>query len=115
MRAAVVAALDSVPTITVVGDTPSVREAVRLAERHTPDVAVLDIRLPDGDGLQLRHRLREVCPGLRCVIISSHEDAETRRLISELDDAEFVLKTTGVQDLIRAVERTQDDAGCPAG
>lgn len=115
MRAAIVAALDSAPGLTVVADTPSVREALALATALVPDVAVLDIRLPDGSGLELRHRLREACPRLRCVIISSHEDAETRRLVGDLDDAEFVLKTTHVEDLIAAVLRAQDGLECAAG
>jgi DNA-binding NarL/FixJ family response regulator len=60
----------------VVGEAATGAEAVDLAQALRPDVVLLDLRLPDGDGAQLIGRLREAAPGVKIVVFSGAERDE---------------------------------------
>ena len=60
----------------VVGDAASVAEALAKMPGAQADVAVLDIRLPDGNGIELCRELRSRIPGLQCLMLTSFADDE---------------------------------------
>jgi DNA-binding NarL/FixJ family response regulator len=60
--------------ISIVGEAGSVSEAVTLAEHLKPDLALLDVHLPDGSGVQACRRMLAAVPGLRVLIMSIHDD-----------------------------------------
>lgn len=66
--------LTSVPEVSIIGEAASVSEAVTLAERLKPDLALLDVHLPDGSGVRACRRMLEAVPGLRVLIMSVHDD-----------------------------------------
>jgi two-component system response regulator DevR len=63
--------------IEVVGEAATVAEALATIGRAEPDVAILDVRLPDGSGLELCRMLRSSSPGVACLILTAYDDNDT--------------------------------------
>ncbi len=95
--------LSAQPDIEVVGEATTGREAVAAARSTCPDVAVLDISMPELDGLQAAEQIRIECPDTRILILSMHEsDAYFFRAL-EAGAAGYVLKKAASDDLINGV------------
>jgi two-component system, NarL family, response regulator DevR len=77
VRRSVAEVLDEEPDLKVVGDAATVARALREAPLLAPHVAVLDVRLPDGDGVTACRELRDALPEVRCLMLTSlsEEDA----------------------------------------
>jgi DNA-binding NarL/FixJ family response regulator len=83
-----------------------VLDAVRRAAAVRPDVAVIDLKLPDGTGIDLVRKLRADHPALRCVVLTSFDDDEAVAAALDAGAAAFVLKTvrgTEIADIVRQV------------
>jgi DNA-binding NarL/FixJ family response regulator len=74
MLAGIRRALERAPDIQVVGEAMSGEEALALVARTQPDVVMLDLRMPHGDGLSTLHQLRQANPDLVVIILSASED-----------------------------------------
>ncbi len=95
--------LNAQPDLEVVGEATTGREAVLLARDNCPDVAVLDISMPDLDGIQATNLIRVECPQTQVLILTMHEsDAYFFRAL-EAGAAGYVLKKAASEDLINAV------------
>jgi DNA-binding NarL/FixJ family response regulator len=95
--------LDAQPDIRVIGEATNGRQAVALARESCPDVAVLDISMPDLDGLQAASLIRAECPRTQALILTMHEsDAYFFRAV-EAGAAGYLLKKAASEDLICAV------------
>jgi DNA-binding NarL/FixJ family response regulator len=68
--------LETEPGFSVVGEASTGAEALALALELSPDVAVLDLSMPGGSGLQTAVELRRRCPGTRILILSMHDNPE---------------------------------------
>ncbi|GAB3873389.1 response regulator transcription factor [Kibdelosporangium lantanae] len=77
MRRGLVALLDDETDMHVVGQAGTAGEALARVPEHNPDVAVLDVGLPDGDGVQLVRDLRIRCPEVRCLMLIPYVDDDT--------------------------------------
>ncbi|MGH3436954.1 MAG: response regulator [Sciscionella sp.] len=91
------------PDIEVVAEAASVAEALAFGAASTPDVAVLDMRLPDGDGVTLCRKLRRHEPAPRCLILTAFDDE--RALVDAINAGAsgYLLKQVRGQDLVTAV------------
>src|SRR5436853_7357307 len=76
VRRGLLALLESAPDIEVVGESGSAQEATRIIPGLRPDVAVLDARLPDGDGVTVCRDVRAVEPGNKALRVNSELDDE---------------------------------------
>ena len=95
--------LNAQPDIRVIGEATNGRQAVALARASCPDVAVLDISMPDLDGLQAASLIRAECPRTQVLILTMHEsDAYFFRAV-EAGAAGYLLKKAASEDLISAV------------
>ena len=83
-------------------------EAVALAAKTPPEVCVMDVGFPDGNGIDGLARLRETSPETRVLMLTAVEDADTIATAVDLGAAGYVCKDAGVTDIIRAVERVHD-------
>ncbi|MGS0685370.1 response regulator [Nakamurella sp. GG22] len=103
VRRQVTELLDEEPDITVVGQAASVAEALALIPAAAPDVAVLDVRLPDGDGIGLCRELLTLMPDLHCLMLTSYTDepAMTEALLAGA--AGFLHKDVKGMELVDAV------------
>jgi two-component system response regulator DevR len=98
--------LSTVPGLEVVGEAATVQEALARIPAVRPDVAVLDVQLPDGSGIDVCREIRSSMPSTYCLILTSHDDNDAV-LASVLAGASgYVLKqvrTAGLVDAIRQV------------
>ena len=103
LRVGLRALLATTPDIVVVGDGGNGREAVALAERLTPDVVVLDLDMPGGDGATATRELCALARPPKVLILSVH--AEEERLIALLEDGAtgYLAKDVAGRDLVSAI------------
>ncbi|RYJ21225.1 putative two-component system response regulator [Streptomyces sp. L-9-10] len=95
--------LDAEPDIEVVGDAGSMDHALARGPALRPDVAVLDVRLPDGDGITVCRELRSRMPGLACLMLTSFDDDDALLDAIMAGAAGYVLKEIKGSDLVDAV------------
>ncbi|AHH96584.1 response regulator transcription factor [Kutzneria viridogrisea] len=95
--------LEDESDLEVVGEAASVAEALARVPAARPDVAVLDVRLPDGNGVELCRELRSRDPGLHCLMLTSFSDDEALFDAIMAGAAGFVLKQVLGHDLLAAV------------
>jgi DNA-binding NarL/FixJ family response regulator len=89
---------------TVVGEAVNGREAVEKANRLKPDVAILDISMPDLDGLQATRRIREVVPSTKVVVLTMHDSDQMVRRVLDAGALGYVLKSDLATQLVKAVK-----------
>jgi DNA-binding NarL/FixJ family response regulator len=95
--------LEEEPGYKVVGEAANGREAVRLAEQLSPDVAIIDIGMPQLNGMEATSQILKVSPQTRVVILSMHSD-ETYILRALTAGAKaYLLKDTAENDVLAAV------------
>lgn len=102
-REAVAQSLETQDGVTVVGQAGSVAVARAEIERLQPDVAVLDLNLPDGTGADLVEYFTRTAPDLRCVVYTSQVSVDDAESLLDAGAAAVVLKTLRGTDLIDAI------------
>ncbi|MBM7457940.1 response regulator [Rhodococcus coprophilus] len=110
VRRGLVDLLSSVADFTVVGEAASVGEALARVPGSGADVVVLDVRLPDGNGVELCRELRNRMPGLRALMLTSYADDEALFDAIMAGASGFVLKQILGTDLVSAI-RTVGEGG----
>ncbi|MFJ4677969.1 MULTISPECIES: response regulator [unclassified Kitasatospora] len=95
--------LDSEPDLQVVGEAGTVEQALARVPALRPDVAVLDMRLPDGDGVTVCRELRSRMPQLACLMLTSFDDEEALLDSIMAGAAGYVLKQISGTDLVTAI------------
>ncbi|MFB6520447.1 response regulator [Streptomyces sp. NPDC056401] len=95
--------LDAEADITVVGEAGTADQALARGPALRPDVAVLDVRLPDGDGITVCRELRSRMPGLACLMLTSFDDEDALLDAIMAGAAGYVLKQIKGTDLVSAV------------
>jgi len=91
--------------ISVVGEAGTVEEAIAAAERTEPDVIVMDIRLPDGNGVDACREIRGQRPETKVIMLTSYADDEAIYGSIIAGASGYLLKQTRGQDLASAIER----------
>ena len=102
-------ALGRADGVTVVGEAASAAECRALVRQQEPDVVVLDIRLPDEDGLSLCRALRQAHPEVGVVILTMYGDDSHLLAAREAGAAGFVAKDAPSRDVLAAIQRAADD------
>ncbi|MFE1441700.1 response regulator [Streptomyces sp. NPDC058739] len=95
--------LDTEPDITVVGEAATAEQALIRVPALRPQVAVLDVRLPDGDGVTVCRELRSSMPELACLMLTSFDDEEALLDSIMAGASGYVLKQIKGTDLVSAV------------
>jgi DNA-binding NarL/FixJ family response regulator len=96
--------------IEVVCEAGNGREAVEMAVRHKPDIAVIDVSMPELNGIEATRRILEDCPHTRVLALSMHKDAVYVREILRAGARGYILKDaidTEFVQAIRAIARGQ--------
>jgi DNA-binding NarL/FixJ family response regulator len=97
--------LESDVDIEVVGEASTAAEAIIRIPLANPDVAILDVRLEDGDGIEVCREVRSLLPDLMCLMLTSFADDEALYSAVMAGAAGYVLKTIKGRDLVDDVKR----------
>jgi DNA-binding NarL/FixJ family response regulator len=89
--------------IKVVGEADNGREAVRLAASLRPDVVVMDIAMPELNGLEATRQILQAAPGTKVLILSAHSDDAYIERVVELGAAGYLVKQTAAHILPKAI------------
>ena len=96
--------LEDLPATMVVGEAGTGEEALQACQRLAPDLVLLDIRLPDQNGVEVCRQISQRWPQTRVVILTSFVDDELVADAILAGAAGYVLKQVGNQELLRAIE-----------
>ena len=105
VRRGIAQLVDAEPDLTVIGEAGTFREAVRRIEATLPDVAVLDVRLPDGDGVTCAATSAPRIPEVACLILTAYDDDDALRSAVLAGASGYVLKDIRSGALINAIRR----------
>lgn len=105
VRVGVRALIERQPGMEVIGEASTVGEAVTQAAQLAPDVVVLDIRLPGGDGMEACRQIKARRPETRIIVLTSFPDDEVLFDAIACGADGYVLKQIGSHELIRALEQ----------
>ena len=100
--------LEREPGFEVVAEAANGSEVLPLAERHRPDVAVLDISMPGESGIQVAAQLRQRLPETRILILSMYDNAEYVLESVRAGAHGYILKDTAATELRRAIRAVQN-------
>ena len=104
VRQGLVALLDRRAGFEVVAQAGTVAEAVDQARRHQPDIVVMDVRLPDGSGIEACREIRAELPGTRVLMLTSYPDEEAVMSAIIAGASGYLLKQIRARDLVAALE-----------
>ena len=95
--------LDAQPDLETVGEAGDGRAAVALAKELAPDVVVMDISMPEMNGLNATRLLRESCPGVRVLALTRHTESAYLQQLLQAGVSGYVLKQSDPAVLLQAV------------
>jgi two-component system response regulator DevR len=104
VRQGLVAMLDRREGFEVVAEAGSVAEAIAMARRFEPDIVVLDVRLPDGSGVEACREIRAERPATKIVMLTSYPDEEAVLSAIVAGASGYLLKQVRARDLVSALE-----------
>jgi DNA-binding NarL/FixJ family response regulator len=93
------------PELAVVGEADSVASAIAEAERTQPDVVIMDVRLPDGSGVEACREIRSRQPGIKVIMLTSYADDEAVFASIMAGATGYLLKQTRSKALTDAIEQ----------
>ena len=91
------------PDITIVGEAGNGREVMALAEKTKPDLIVMDVAMPELNGIEATRRLTAIMPDIRILALSMHKDSVYVREMLKAGAKGYLLKDSGESDLLDAV------------
>lgn len=104
VRVGLVSLFETVPHFMVVGEASTVAEAISEARHCLPDVVLMDVRLPDGSGVEACRQIRSERPDTRVLMLTSYSDEEAIIDSIMAGAAGYLLKDTDVEKLIEGIE-----------
>ena len=105
VRQGVRAFLEKQPDISVVGEAASGAEALRLAAELVPDVVLMDLVMPDMDGVETTRRLKQISPGSQVIILTSYHDDEHIFPAIRAGALSYILKDVSSGELAEIVRK----------
>ncbi|MGH2662443.1 MAG: ATP-binding response regulator [Actinomycetota bacterium] len=99
------------PSIEVVGEASSGREAVARTEELHPDVILMDVRMPEGDGVAATTDITRRFPDIRVLALTAHDDHESVREMLSAGATGYLVKGTSIDGLISAIRKAKGGEG----
>lgn len=103
VRAGLRAILSNEPDLELVGEAASVAQACRLAKDEQPDVFVMDLNLPDGDGLDATREIAVLSPDTKVLILTVHDDVAYLKRAFDAGAAGYLIKEAADLELVLAI------------
>lgn len=105
VRRGIAELVDAERDLEVVGEAGTVKQALGRIDATLPDVAVLDVRLPDGNGIDLCRDIRSKHPEIACLILTAYDDDEAVRAAVMAGAAGYVVKDIRAQALLEGIRK----------
>jgi DNA-binding NarL/FixJ family response regulator len=102
-RRGVVSLLSSVPDFEVVGEATSGGEAVERTTRLQPDVVLMDLQMPGGNGIEATREIARKSPGVRVLVVTLFEDDDSVFMALRAGARGYILKDADEEELARAI------------
>ena len=109
MRETVRSFLESLPGIEIVGEAENGRVAVQFARDKQPAVVVMDVIMPEMDGIEATRLITTEMAGVKVIALSMHCDEGYREALRQAGASCFVAKDSAFEELIRAIEGVTAD------
>jgi DNA-binding NarL/FixJ family response regulator len=97
------ALLDSMPGIQVIGEAKSGPEAVEMAANLQPDVVLMDLQMPEGNGLSATRELTRIYPDIRILVVTMFEDNDSIFAALRAGARGYILKDAEEEEMMRAI------------
>jgi len=107
VRAGLRALINAESGLELVGEAAGGYEAIDLVEKNSPDVLVLDLSMPDLDGISVTRKIKEKFQDLRILILTLHEDEALLKEAIKAGAAGYILKRAAETELILAIQTIQ--------
>jgi two-component system response regulator NreC len=104
LREGLISLLEKQAGFKVVGEAADGRTAVRLARDLQPDVVVMDISMPDLNGVEATRQIREAVPGVKVIALSMHSSRQFVKGMLQAGASGYLLKYSASQELIKAIQ-----------
>lgn len=97
--------------ITVVGEANNGKDVIPLLQNNKIDVAVLDINMPEMDGIELTRYIRSHFPDIKVLILTMYKDVKFIRRVLEVGAHGYILKNKGKEELVTAIHSVYETGG----
>lgn len=108
MRQALRSLLEKKTDLRVVDEAPSGREAVRLAIKHEPDLVLMDVTMPDLNGVEATRRIKKECANTKVIALSMHTDQQYVVKMLEAGASAYLLKNCSFDEMQEAIKRVME-------
>jgi two-component system response regulator NreC len=103
VRTGLRALIHSEPTMELVGEASGGYEAIDLIEKTMPEILVLDLSMPDIDGIAVTRKIKPQFPSVRILVLTIHEDEALLRAVLKAGASGYILKGAAEAELISAI------------
>jgi DNA-binding NarL/FixJ family response regulator len=103
--------LEGEPDLEVVGEAVNGRHALELCHRLRPDLVLMDVRMPEMDGLTATREIKKEMPAISVLVVSAYESEDYRREAASAGATDYILKDAERRQLLEAVRAALGQRG----
>jgi DNA-binding NarL/FixJ family response regulator len=103
--------LEGEPDLEVVGEAVNGRHALELCRRLRPDLVLMDVRMPEMDGLTATREIKKEMPAISVLVVSAYESEDYRREAASAGATDYILKDAERRQLLEAVRAALGQSG----
>ena len=100
--------LSMIPDVRVIAIAHNGREAVQLARKYRPDIAIMDVNMPQVDGLRAIRALQQTNPDMVCIVMSAERDSQVMSEAMAVGAQDFLIKPFTLEELEEAIRKAKE-------
>jgi DNA-binding NarL/FixJ family response regulator len=103
MRRGLRALLDDEPDMAVIGEAGTGRVAIEIAQKQSPEIVIMDVSMPDLNGIEAARKILQACPGCKVLALSMHPEGKVVSEMLRAGASGYIVKNCALEELVRAV------------